>query len=48
MNIYEKLQNARIKISRSGIQKSQVNEFTKYKYWGLEDFFPTIMDVCER
>lgn len=48
MNIYEKLQNARIKISRSGIQKSQVNEFTKYKYWGLEDFLPTIMDVCEQ
>ena len=46
MNIYEKLQAARIKIAASGIQKSGKNEFAKYKYYGLGDFLPQIMEAC--
>lgn len=47
MNIYEKLQAARIKIAASGIQKSGKNEFAKYKYYGLGDFLPQIMEACD-
>lgn len=47
MNIYEKLQAARIKIASSGIQKSGKNEFAKYSYYGLGDFLPQIMEACE-
>ena len=47
MNIYEKLQAARIKIAAGGIQKSGKNEFAKYKYYGLGDFLPQIMEACD-
>ena len=47
MNIYEKLQAARIKIAASGIQKSGKNDFAKYKYYDLGDFLPQIMEACD-
>jgi len=46
MNIYEKLNTARIKFQNSGIKMGGENKFAKYKYYELEDFLPKLTEIC--
>jgi len=45
MNIYEKLQNARIGMQNSFISKSGNNAFAKFDYFELKDFLPKINEL---
>lgn len=40
MNIYEKLQNCRVELNKSGLKKSGHNDFSHYDYFELGDFLP--------
>jgi hypothetical protein len=42
MNIYMKLQNARIQLQEVDLKKSGENKFAKYDYFELGDFLPTV------
>lgn len=48
MNIYEKLQQARIALKEMNLKKSGANTFAKYTYYELEDFLPQILDLCNQ
>ena len=42
MNVYEKLNKARVEFQNSNIKKSGLNKFSGYSYYELSDFLPTI------
>jgi hypothetical protein len=46
MNLYDKLQTARVELQSSGIKKSGNNKFAGYTYHELSDFLPTINNIC--
>ena len=46
MNVYEKLQKARVELQNKGLSKSGFNNFSKYAYFELSDFLPTINQIC--
>lgn len=46
MNVFEKLQKARVELQNKGLSKSGVNNFSKYAYFELSDFLPTINQIC--
>jgi len=48
MNIYEKLQKARVELQSTKIKKSGENKFAKYNYYELADFLPKINELCEK
>ncbi len=45
MNIYEKLQKARVELQGRSLKKSGENKFAKYTYYELGDFLPTINQI---
>jgi hypothetical protein len=45
MNIYEKLQAARVDLCKSTLKKSGQNTFAKYEYFELGDFIPRINEI---
>lgn len=45
MNVYQKLQAARIKLQSIELKKSGNNKFAGYKYFELGDFLPTINKI---
>lgn len=45
MNIYEKLNKAKLALQASGLKKSGKNDFAKYEYFELSDFLPTIIQL---
>ena len=45
MNIYEKLQKARVDLQSKGIKKSGKNTFAKYDYYELADFMPAVNSI---
>lgn len=45
MNIYEKLQRARVDLQSKGIKKSGKNTFAKYEYYELADFMPAVNSI---
>ncbi len=45
MNIYEKLQRARVELQTMNIKKSGKNAFSKYDYYELKDFLPIINEL---
>lgn len=47
MNIYEKLQNARVKLQNMPIKKSGNNKFAGYDYLELGDFLPAINNIMK-
>jgi len=47
-NVYQKLQAAREELSRLKIQKTGKNLFSKYDYFELGDFLPSINEICNR
>lgn len=46
MNVFEKLQKARVELQNKGLSKSGFNNFSKYAYFELSDFLPTINKIC--
>lgn len=46
MNIYEKIQEVKIRLLKSNIKKSGVNKFAGYNYYELADFTPKIIEFC--
>lgn len=45
MNVYQKLQAARIKLQSTKLNKSGHNKFAGYQYFELGDFLPTIQTI---
>ena len=46
MNLYEKLQSARVELQSMNIKKSGENKFAGYTYHELSDFLPVINQIC--
>ena len=42
MNIYEKLQKARVELQKTGLKKSGYNKFAGFDYFELKDFLPKV------
>jgi len=47
MNVYQRLQAARIKLQNTKLEKSGHNKFAGYKYFELGDFLPTIQNLFD-
>lgn len=47
MNVYKKLQKARIKLQQTELKKSGKNKFAGYEYFELGDFLPAIQRICD-
>lgn len=45
MNIYEKLQSARVKLQEMNLKKSGYNKFANFDYFELKDFLPKINEI---
>lgn len=45
MNIFEKIQTARLKVRNKNLKKSGNNKFAGFSYYELKDFMPTIQDI---
>ena len=45
MNVYKKLQQARLKLQQAPLKKSGRNKFAGYEYFELADFLPTIQNI---
>lgn len=45
MNVYEKLAEARLKVSEKGMKKNGKNSFSGYKYFELSDILPVVNAV---
>jgi hypothetical protein len=45
MNVYKKLQQARLKLQSAPLKKSGKNKFAGYEYFELADFLPTIQNI---
>jgi hypothetical protein len=45
MNVYKKLQTARVKLQDTNLKKSGKNTFAKFNYFELGDFIPEITDI---
>lgn len=46
MNIFIKLQHVRAELQERNLTKSARNEFSKYDYFELSDFLPSINELC--
>ena len=47
MNVYKKLQLARVLLQNTKLNKSGKNKFAGYEYFELGDFIPAIQNICE-
>lgn len=45
MNVYKKLQEARVKLQKTPLHKSGKNTFSGYSYFELGDFLPTVQEI---
>ena len=45
MNVYEKLQQARVALQNKGLKKTGKNSFSGFSYFELSDFLPTINEI---
>ena len=46
MNVFAKLQSARVKLQATKLSKSGKNKFAGYEYFELGDFLPAIQQIC--
>lgn len=46
LNIFQKIQKARVMLQKTNIKKSGVNKYSNYKYFELSDFLPAIQEIC--
>lgn len=47
MNVYKKLQKARVLLQNKTLTKSGKNKFVGYEYFELGDFIPAIQNICD-
>lgn len=47
MNIYEKLQECRVKLNKRNLKQSGQNKFSNYTYFELGDFLPHAMEIMK-
>ena len=47
LNVYKKLQLARILLQNTKLSKSGKNKFAGYDYFELPDFLPAVQNICE-
>lgn len=47
MNIYEKLQSARVELQKRPLNKSGYNGFSKFAYFQLQDFLPSVNEIFD-
>jgi hypothetical protein len=45
MNIYQKLQIARVTLQKKELKKTGWNDYSKYHYFEMSDYLPTIQDI---
>lgn len=43
--IYEKLQQARVQLQKKKLKKSGLNSYSKFEYFELSDFLPTVNEI---
>ena len=48
MSVYKKLQEARILLQNTKLNKSGKNNFAGYEYFELGDFLPQIQNICQK
>lgn len=48
MNVYQKLQKARVELQSMNLKKSGNNKFAGFTYFELSDFLPSINELCEK
>lgn len=48
MNIYEKLQSARVELQNRKLKKSGKNKFAGFDYFELSDFLPAINEIFDK
>lgn len=46
INIYQKIQKARVDLQNKDLKKTGYNKYSNYKYFELGDFLPHINDIC--
>ncbi|MDM0796805.1 ERF family protein [Clostridium perfringens] len=46
LNIYQKMQKARVDLQNKDLKKTGYNKYSNYKYFELGDFLPHINDIC--
>lgn len=46
MNIYKKIQKVKRELSERELKKSGENTFSKFKYYELGDFLPSVIELC--
>lgn len=47
MNVYEKLNKARMMFQNANIKKSGINKYAGYTYFELSDILPVVNKICE-
>jgi hypothetical protein len=48
MSVYKKLQEARIQLQNTKLNKSGKNKFAGYEYFELGDYLPQIQNICQK
>lgn len=48
LNIYQKLQSARVELQQLALKKSGENKFAQFKYYELADFLPSINEIFNK
>lgn len=46
LNIYQKIQKARVELQNKDLKKTGYNKYSNYKYFELGDFLPHINEIC--
>lgn len=46
LNIFQKIQKARVELQKRDLKKTGLNKFSNYKYFELGDFLPHINEIC--
>ncbi len=46
LNIFQKIQKARVELQKKDIKKTGHNKYSNYKYFELGDFLPYINEIC--
>lgn len=48
LNIFQKIQRARVELQNKELKKTGVNKYSNYMYFELEDFLPYINEICDK
>lgn len=46
LNIFQKIQKARVELQKKDLKKTGYNKYSNYKYFELGDFLPQINEIC--